>query len=50
MTTEIDMKVGPDIFVGLKEGNITSHYKIGEVLGEGEFYFFLFVFKYFILN
>jgi hypothetical protein len=32
-----DLKIGPDIFVGLKEGGVGKFYKIGKTLGEGIF-------------
>jgi hypothetical protein len=29
------LKIGPDIFVSLKEGGVGKYYKIGKTLGEG---------------
>jgi hypothetical protein len=30
-----NVPVSPDIFVSLKDGQISSYYRIGEVIGEG---------------
>ena len=35
-----EMKIDPSIFVSLKKGSISTYYKIGEVLGEGNTFFF----------
>ena len=32
---DINISVGPEVFVGLKKGSISVQYKIGEILGEG---------------
>lgn len=34
----MDLKVSPDIFVSLKTGSIGEYYKVGQVLGEGNFF------------
>lgn len=31
-----NLKIGPDIFVGLKEGGVGKFYKVGRTLGEGK--------------
>lgn len=36
-----EIKIDPSIFVSLKKGSISTYYKIGEVLGEGEINVFL---------
>lgn len=36
------IKIDPSIFVSLKKGTISSTYKIGNVLGEGEYFLILF--------
>ena len=52
------LKIGPDIFVGLKEGGVGKYYKVGRTLGEGKLLdlgcmttslTFLFDFSHFIL-
>lgn len=35
-----EMRIDPSIFVSLKKGSISTTYKIGEVLGEGNIFFF----------
>ena len=37
IANKTQFKVDPSIFVSLKKGSINSSYKIGEVLGEGNF-------------
>jgi calcium-dependent protein kinase len=33
----MDLNIGPEIFVALKEGGVGKHYKIGKTLGEGAY-------------
>jgi hypothetical protein len=40
LSNQKTIKVGPEIFVSLKKGDIYAQYKVGKILGEGIYYYF----------